>query len=124
MSDFQMPYFDDGQGNRGFFVDSTAREGVAKKADQFISSETGTSQSINIGAIAENRVFLFACGFHATYVLELIAISANGANVVHIPIANSSANSITNLSYNATSGVMSITVASNPFGNARMTRLS
>jgi len=30
MSDFQMPYFDDGQGNRGFFVDSTARGGVAE----------------------------------------------------------------------------------------------
>lgn len=25
MSDFEMPYFDDGQGNRGFFVDPTVR---------------------------------------------------------------------------------------------------
>lgn len=39
MSDFQMPYFDDGQGNRGFFVDSTARAGLSYKAGDTISNE-------------------------------------------------------------------------------------
>ena len=102
----------------------TAREQIAKRAECFISSSNNTSQSINIGAIAENRTFLFACGFHTNYVLEHIAISSNGANVVHVPVANSSINSISSISYNASTGVMSITVQSNPFGYGRMTRLS
>lgn len=94
------------------------------KTEYFISSSNHTAQSINIGVIAENRVFLFACGFHTNYVLELIAISSNGANVVHVPVANSSINSISSISYNASTGVMSITVQSDPFGYGRMTRLS
>lgn len=101
-----------------------AKNQIAARTECFISSSNGAAQSIKIGAIAENRIFLFACGFHTNYVLELIAISSNGANVVHVPVANSSINSISNISYDANSGVMSITVQSNPFGYGRMTRLS
>lgn len=97
---------------------------VATKTEYFKSSSNGTTQTINIGAISENRIFLFACGFHTNYVLELIAISSNGANVVHIPVANSGINSISAISYNASTGAMTITVQSNPFGYGRMTRLS
>lgn len=97
---------------------------VATKTEYFISSSNNATQTINIGVISENRIFLFACGFHTTYVLELIAISANGANVVHVPVANSSINSISAISYNASAGAMTITVQNNPFGYGRMTRLS
>lgn len=97
---------------------------VATKTEYFISSSNNATQTINIGVISENRIFLFACGFHTNYVLELIAISANGANVVHVPVANSSINSISAISYNASTGAMTITVQSNPFGYGRMTRLS
>lgn len=102
----------------------TAKNQISGRAECFISSSNGTAQSIEIGAIVENRIFLFACGFHTNYVLELIAISSNGANVVHVPVANSGINSISNISYDANSGVVSITVQNNPFGYGRMTRLS
>lgn len=97
---------------------------VAIKTEYFKSSSSNTTQTINIGAISENRLFLFACGFHTNYVLELIVISANGASVVHVPVANSSINSISAISYNASTGVMTITVENNPFCYGRMTRLS
>lgn len=101
-----------------------ANNQIAARTECFISSSNGAAQSIKIGVIAENRIFLFACGFHTNYVLELIAISSNGANVVHVPVANSGINSISSISYDANSGVMSITVQNNPFGYGRMTRLS
>lgn len=97
---------------------------VSRKTEYFISSTSGTTQTINIGAApTENRTFLFACGFHTNHVLEFIAMSGAGS-VVHIPIANSSINSISGISYDASTGVMTITVLNNPFTNGRMTRLS
>lgn len=102
----------------------TAKNQIAKRTEYFKSSTNGTTQTINIGvAPTENRTFLFACGFHTNYVLELIAMSGAG-NITHIPIANSSINSISNISYNANTGDMTITVLNNPFTNGRMTRLS
>ena len=103
---------------------ATAKNQIEGRAECFISSSNGTTQTINIGAApTENRTFLFACGFHTNHVLEFIAISGAGS-VVHIPIANSSINSISGISYDASTGVMTITVLNNPFTNGRMTRLS
>ena len=97
---------------------------IAGRAEFFKSTTNTVTQTINIGVIEENRTYVFACGFNTNYVLELIAISANGANVAHKPIANSEINSISALSYDASTGTMIITVANNPFGYGRMTRLS
>ena len=103
---------------------ATAGGQIAARTEYFKSSTNNTTQIINIGAApTENRTFLFACGFHTNHVLELIAMSGAGS-VVHIPIANSNINSISNISYNANTGVMTITVLNNPFTNGRMTRLS
>jgi hypothetical protein len=103
---------------------SQLNDEIATKTEYFISSSSHTTQTINIGvAPTENRTFLFACGFHTNHVLELIAMSGAGS-VVHIPIANSSINSISNISYNVNTGVMTITVLNDPFTNGRMTRLS
>lgn len=101
-----------------------AGEQLATRTEYFKSSTNGATQIIKIGAApTENRTFLFACGFHTNHVLELIAMSGAG-NITHVPIANSSINSISNISYDANTGVMTITVLNNPFTNGRMTRLS
>jgi hypothetical protein len=47
MSDFEMPYFIDGGGNKGYFKDTTARDQISGKQDVILRAYSGSGLGVN-----------------------------------------------------------------------------
>ena len=51
MPDFEMPYFVDGGGNKGYFKDTTAREQIDQLDDEISVISSGMAERVNLGTI-------------------------------------------------------------------------
>lgn len=124
MPDFEMPYFIDGGGNKGYFKDVTARDQLTDlvngKADIYISPTRDTAQSFNVGTATSNRMFLLSTGYASCYQFGIVFINYNGTSINYTSISSTYL-TVDAITYN--NGIISITFSSTPYTNARLIRL-
>lgn len=93
------------------------------KANSYVSTTNGTTQNFNVGAYTPNGCYLFSCGYASRYVLGLIAVSDNG-NIAYSAIANGGGMTVTNKTFNRTTGDIQVVVSDNPYNYGRLTKVS
>lgn len=96
---------------------------LAKKTEYYRSPSNDTSQTFNIGVEtpATNRCYLFSAGYVGRSTLEFIAIASDG-RISNVSLVNNNL-IITAISFDKTTGVVTITLSNNPYCQGRLTKL-
>lgn len=97
---------------------------VSGKVDRFVSSSSGTSQTIDVGALTtSNRMYLLSAGYFSAYgdfyVFGLILINSSGS-IKYASLKDTQ----TTVSVTYTDGIVSLTFSDQPYSNAVLIRLS
>lgn len=96
---------------------------VSGKVDRFVSSSSGTSQTIDVGASTTNRMYLLSAGYFSAYgdfyVFGLIIINSSGS-IKYASLKDTQ----TTISVTYTDGIVSLTFSDHPYTNAVLIRLS